>query len=65
MPMYTWKCSNCGAEEAVIRPVSQIDEPPEPADSAPEGCPHAWSRIMSGKQAVVKGPSWGGSKGNW
>lgn len=64
MPMYDWLCEKCGKHEVTVYSVEERDTPPDEKKS--DACEeHAWDRKIGGKQAVIKGRSWGAGKGNW
>lgn len=70
MPMYEWRCSVCGFEHEVLRSLAEYERAPEREEYHFAACTtptmmHEWERQVSSKQAVVKGPNWGGGKGNW
>lgn len=72
MPMYDWKCSECGADIAVIKPSDEGGEPPSLEDVAEQKVAtchavggHQWRKVY-GAVIVARGANWGyGSKGNW
>ena len=64
MPMYDWLCEKCGKHEVTVYSVDERDTPPDEQKSA-ECEEHKWDRKIGGKQAVIKGRSWGAGKGNW
>lgn len=40
MPVYTWKCKNCGERVEVVRSVEDYKVPPPPSK-------HEWERIIT------------------
>lgn len=72
MPMYEWRCPECGAELSVIHTFDEGAEPPTVAEVAAAKIPachsvggHQWTKVY-GAVVVARGPNWGdGSKGNW
>ena len=71
MPMYDWRCTECGADIAVIRPADNNGDMPTPeelAESKVATCNHVgghdWRRVY-GAVIVTKGPNWNGGKGAW
>lgn len=47
MPMYTWKCEECGDEEHVVRKVQDIEVPPD-RECICGKC--KWCRVMCAPQ---------------
>jgi NAD-dependent SIR2 family protein deacetylase len=62
MPLYQWRCEQCGQQEDTVETVEERDKPPAIPET--DGCEHQWIRLV-GAPKTVRGPSWNGSKGNW
>jgi predicted nucleic acid-binding Zn ribbon protein len=64
LPLYNWKNKKTGKVIEVIRNFSDYQEPPT-LEEAPEEKDPEWERMIGSDIKVIKGRSWGGSKGNW
>jgi len=66
VPQYDWVCKVCQQREQVLRSLKEYDRAPGGDDGVASGIDHEheWEREL-GAPAVVRGPGWGGSKGNW
>lgn len=71
MPMYQYECTQCGVETEVLRSFSQYEKPPTDEETpqvtreTEKKCNHSWTRIIGGKQSLIRGPGWRGAKGYW
>lgn len=70
MPIYSWKCEQCGESIELLRSISESDEGPGPEDEqitgpckGQEGGAHSWKRTI-GAASIVRGANWG-AKGSW
>ena len=64
MPIYVWKCEECGDQCEMVRPVKEMDEPPEALDAASDHH-HKWHRVPARVQPHQHGPNFTGRKGHW
>lgn len=65
MPLYTWKCSDCGEKTQVVRRVADIDTAPDECSACGKsGEDTRFSRVMCAPR-FIPGPGSGAGKGNW
>ncbi len=67
MPYYAWKDKNSDYNFDVLRDHDDYETSPQ-EDELPkeeQGKDRDWERFIAKAPTVIKGPSWGGGKGNW
>lgn len=60
MPIYTWKCKECGKVQDEVRPISEYDV--TPPTKSPE-CTHDWEKMIPTGVQKNYGESWNTKKG--
>lgn len=67
MPWYDFVAECCGSEAYTVREIDDRDIPPDADCSCGKirKGESKWKRVISGKVNMVRGDTWGGSKGNW
>lgn len=65
MPVYNYRCTQCGADYDIVRNISQSEFPPQPDERRCQ-CDASQLKQITAPAGFIRGDKWGiGRKGEW